>query len=190
MTKRSKDNGRVKRYAMVVEVKKCFNCKGCVVACRAENVVPLPISRNRIEESGVRGIYPRLGMTFEPAACNHCGQPPCERVCPTKATYQTREGVVLVDNARCVGCRYCILACPYEARTVNEQDKRIEKCTFCLHRLEEGRTPACVETCMGGARHFGDVADSDSEVSRLLAEYDSYVKKKEAGTEPKLHYVF
>jgi len=182
--------GRFKRYAMVVEVKKCFNCKGCVVACRAENNVPLPISRNWIEESGIRGRYPFLGQTFEPAACNHCERPPCERVCPTGATYRTSEGIVMVDNRKCIGCKYCIQACPYQARSVNRRDKVIEKCTFCIHRLEEGRIPACVETCMGGARHFGDVNNPDSEVARLLAHKDSYVKKSEAGTRPAFYYVF
>lgn len=187
---KQKADKKTKRYAMVVEAQKCFNCKGCLVACRAENDVPLPISRNRIEESGVRGRYPYLGASFEPAACNHCEAPPCERVCPTKATYRSPEGIVLVKNRKCVGCKYCILACPYEARTVNERDKVIEKCTFCAHRLEAGRMPACVETCMGNARHFGDVTDPDSEVSRLLARHDSYVKKKEAGTSPAFYYVF
>jgi len=187
-----KETGRrkSKRYTMVVEVKKCFNCKGCVVACRAENNVPLPGSRNWIEASGVRGSYPHLGQTFEPAACNHCEEPPCERVCPTGATYRTPEGIVMVKDRKCVGCKYCMLACPYDARSVNHRDRVIEKCTFCIHRLGEGRIPACVETCMGGARHFGDLNDPDSEVSRLLAKCDSYVKKKEAGTRPAFYYVF
>ena len=179
-----------RRYAMVVELKKCFNCKGCVIACRAENNVPLQISRNWIKESGVRGKYPFLGMTFEPAACNHCEDPPCERVCPTRATYRTPEGIVMVNNRRCVGCKYCIQACPYNARFVNHRDKVIEKCTFCIHRLEEGRQPACTETCMGGARHFGNILDPGSDVSKLLAQKDSYVSKKEAGTLPAFYYVF
>jgi Fe-S-cluster-containing dehydrogenase component len=187
---KQKEEKTRKRYAMVVELKKCFNCKGCVVACRAENKVPLPISRNWIDESGVRGRYPFLGMTFEPAACNHCEDPPCERVCPTGATFQSPEGIVLVDNRKCVGCKYCILACPYNARSVNHRDRVIEKCTFCRHRLPEGRIPACVETCMGHARHFGDILDPNSEVSRLLAEKDRFVKKKEAGTRPTFYYVY
>ena len=178
------------RYAMVWEEKKCFNCKGCVVACRAENDVPLSISRNWIDESGVRGRYPFLGMSFEPAACNHCEDPPCERVCPTGATYRTPEGIVMVKNRKCIGCKYCMQACPYDARFVNRRDKVIEKCTFCIHRLPEGRMPACVETCMGGARHFGNILDPDSEVSRLLAQKGSYVKKKEAGTRPAFYYVY
>jgi Fe-S-cluster-containing dehydrogenase component len=187
---KQKEENANKRYAMVVELKKCFNCKGCVVACRAENRVPLPVSRNWIEESGVRGKYPFLGMTFEPAACNHCEDPPCERVCPTGATFRSPEGIVLVDNRKCVGCKYCILACPYDARSVNRRDRVIEKCTFCKHRLPEGRIPACVETCMGHARHFGDILDPNSEVSRLLAEKDRFVKKKEAGTRPAFYYVY
>ena len=187
---KQKEEEAKKRYAMVVELKKCFNCKGCVVACRAENKVPLPISRNWIDESGVRGRYPFLGMTFEPAACNHCEDPPCERVCPTGATFRSPEGIVLVDNRKCVGCKYCILACPYDARSVNHRDRVIEKCAFCRHRLPEGRTPACVATCMGHARHFGDILDPNSEVSRLLAEKDRFVKKKEAGTRPAFYYVY
>jgi len=186
-----KNTGRPVRYGMVVELQKCFNCKGCVVACRAENQVPLPISRNWIEESGVRGEYPFLGMTFEPAACNHCQEPPCERVCPTGATYRTPGGIVMVNNRKCIGCKYCMQACPYDARTVNHRDKVIEKCTFCIQRLSRGlMTPACVETCMGGARHFGDLNDPSSDVARLLAQRDSFVKKKEAGTRPSFYYVF
>jgi tetrathionate reductase subunit B len=112
-----------RRYALVVDARKCINCKACVVACKAENDVPLGRFRNRInEESG--GVYPRLRASFEPEQCHHCASPSCVRVCPTGASYQRSDGLVLVEGDDCIGCGYCIIACPYDARFFNDESRR------------------------------------------------------------------
>src|SRR3546814_4406200 len=102
-------------------------------------------------------------MLSLPRLCNHCDTPPCVPVCPVQATFQREDGIVLVDNERCVGCGYCVQACPYDARFVNHETKTADKCTFCEHRLEAGLLPACVESCVGGARVIGDLNDRSEE---------------------------
>ncbi len=177
-----------RRWGFVIEVKRCIDCKACVIACEVENAVPLGKHRNWIGRIGPTGIFPVLGLKFEPGNCMHCENPPCERVCPTGATYQREDGIVLVDYDKCIGCRYCMQACPYDARYLHP-DGYVDKCTFCVHRLDVGQPPACVETCVGGARHFGDLNDPNSEVSKLLATHDHYVAYEEAGTQPKVFYI-
>lgn len=179
---------RPKRYAMAIDARKCINCKACVVACRAENNVPLGQSRNWINEE-VRGVYPRLVGFFEPEQCHHCAEPACVRVCPTGASRQRPDGVVVVDSSECVGCRYCIIACPYDARFFREDRGVVEKCDFCLARLERGETPACVETCPAKARIFGDLNDPNGPLAQVLAGRRYRVKKAEAGTRPQLFYL-
>lgn len=177
-----------RRWGFVIEVKRCIDCKACMVACKVENAVPHDKHRNWIGRIGPTGTFPTLGMKFEPGNCMHCDNPPCERVCPTGATYRREDGIVLVEYDKCIGCRYCMQACPYDARFVHT-DGYIDKCTFCVHRLDNGQPPACVETCVGGSRHFGDLNDPTSEVSKLLATRDHYVVYEEAGTGPKIFYV-
>ncbi|MBI5029897.1 MAG: 4Fe-4S dicluster domain-containing protein [Chloroflexi bacterium] len=177
-----------RRWGFVIEPKRCIDCKACMVACEIENAVPLGKHRNWIGQIGPTGTFPVLGMKFEPGNCMHCENPPCERVCPTGATYQREDGIVLVDYDRCIGCRYCMQACPYDARYPHT-DGYVDKCTFCVHRLDTGQPPACVETCVGGARHFGDLNDPNSEVAKLLATRDHYVVYEEAGTKPKIFYI-
>jgi tetrathionate reductase subunit B len=177
-----------RRWGFVIEVKRCIDCKACMVACKVENQVPLGKHRNWIGHIGPTGAFPELGLKFEPGNCMHCENPPCERVCPTGATYRREDGLVLVDYDRCIGCRYCMQACPYDARYLHT-DGYVDKCTFCVHRLDAGQPPACVETCVGGSRHFGDLNDPNSEVSRLLATHDHYVMYEEAGTKPKIYYI-
>ena len=177
-----------RRWGYVIEPKRCIDCKACMVACEIENAIPLGKHRNWIGQIGPTGTFPVLGMKFEPGNCMHCENPPCERVCPTGATYQRDDGIVLVDYDKCIGCRYCMQACPYDARYLHP-DGYVDKCTFCVHRLDIGQPPACVETCVGGARHFGDLNDPTSEVSKLLATRNYYVVYEEAGTQPKIFYI-
>ncbi len=134
---------------------------------------------------------------FVPKLCNQCQNPPCVQVCPVGATYKTKDGVVLVDQDRCIGCRYCIQACPYGARyllpdvrtTPTGQVHVVDKCTWCYHRINNGRDPACVEVCPVGARSFGDLNDPDSDVSRILKERQVAVLKPDLGTKPKVYYL-
>src|SRR5512140_2874801 len=143
-----------KRYALVIDSRKCLNCKACVVACRAENGVPLQHSRNWLKEE-VRGQYPKLLAVSEPEQCHHCQEPACVRAGPTGSSYQRADGVVAINAAECVGCRYCMIACPYNARFFRQDKGVVEKCDFCVHRLERGQLPACVETCPSKVRVFG-----------------------------------
>lgn len=177
-----------KRYALAVDSKKCINCKACVVACRAENKVPLGQSRNWMVEEH-RGTWPLLLATAEPEQCHHCLHPSCVRVCPTGASYQRDDGVVVINQDDCIGCRYCILACPYEARFFREDTGVVEKCDFCAARLDRGQLPACVETCPSKVRVFGDISDENSEISQLLQTRDSRVRKEQTGNGPQIYYL-
>lgn len=176
------------RWAMVVDVRKCVGCQACTVACIMENDVPensfrTIVSTYEVTEQGKAGSY------MLPRLCNHCEDPPCIPVCPTGATYQRRDGIVVVDNSVCVGCAYCVQACPYDARFINHETQTADKCTFCVHRVEAGLLPACVETCVGGARIFGDLKDPDSMVSKLVREQNPKVLKPEMGTQPRVFYI-
>lgn len=175
-------------WGMVVDLRLCIGCQACTVACSMENQVPLGSFRTLVSsyEMNHNGSPRRATL---PRLCNHCGKPPCITVCPTQATSKRQDGTVVVDNSVCIGCGYCVQACPYEARFINKRTKTADKCTFCLHRLEAGLLPACVETCVTGARVFGDLNDPQSEVSMLLREIPTQVLKKGMGTEPRVFYI-
>ncbi len=148
---------KAKRYALAVDTRKCIHCMACVVACKAENDVPLERFRNRVH-ADTRGEFPHLSATFEPEQCHHCASPSCVRVCPTGASYQREDGLVLVDGDDCIGCGYCIIACPYDARFFNEDTRHRRQ----VHDVRPpGRcaasAPACVETCPTRVRTFGDL---------------------------------
>ncbi len=179
---------REKRYALVIDSRKCLNCKACVVACRAENQVPLGHSRNWIGEEH-RGTWPKLMASFEPEQCHHCANPSCVRVCPTGASWQRDDGIVLVNEEDCIGCRYCVVACPYGARFFREDKGVVEKCTFCANRLARGEMPACVETCPSKVRVFGDLNDAGGQLQELLRTRHYSVKKAETGNGPQIYYL-
>ncbi len=178
-----------KRYGFVIELDLCIDCRACMVACSVENRVPIGKHRNWVYTIGPTGTFPELGMHFQAGNCMHCANPPCERVCPTGATSRRADGLVEIDQDKCIGCRYCMQACPYDARYFDEKKGVTDKCTGCVHRVEAGEEPACVQACMTGARLFGDLNDPTSEVSRVLATHPSHVLAPEAGTEPGFHYV-
>lgn len=177
-----------KLYTLVIDSKRCINCKACIVACRAENQVPLQHSRDWINEEH-RGSWPQIMNNFEPEQCHHCTSPSCVRVCPTGASYKRADGIVLINDRECVGCRYCVIACPYNARFVREDLGHPEKCTYCVQRLDRGEPPACVETCPTKVRIFGDVNDPNSEVAQLLNTRQYRVKKPETGNGPRIFYL-
>lgn len=176
------------RYAMAIDLSLCVGCAACAVACKMENEVPPGVFNLWIREREV-GAYPDLLVEFRPEQCLHCENPPCVPVCPTGASYQTKDGLVLVDPRRCIACGACIAACPYDARYLHPAGY-VSKCTFCAHRLEKGRVPACVETCPTYCRTFGDLDDPESPVSQALRAAERVdMLRPEQGTRPKLFYL-
>ena len=177
------------RYAMVIDPDRCVDCKACMVACTSENAVPVGQHRNWVD-STTGGTFPELRMRIEPEQCHHCDDPPCVQVCPTGASRVSETGgIVIIEKSDCIGCRYCMQACPYDARSYNEELGVVDKCTFCSHRILTGRDPACVETCPTNTRVFGDIDDPDSEAARLLRTRTTMRKKEEAGSGPNLYYL-
>lgn len=199
-------------YGMGIEVDKCIGCNRCVEACKAENDVPPDdahfrtwVERYVIKGGGdvtvtnisahgetVRDALPDdadvLRTFFVPKLCNQCVNPPCVQVCPVGATFSTEDGVVLVDEQRCIGCSYCIQACPYGARFMNPRTRTADKCTFCYHRVRQGLLPACVEVCPTQARIFGDLSSKASRLARFERMNKIHVLKPALNTEPKVYY--
>lgn len=176
------------RYAMVIDQRRCVACMACVVACKRENNVPAEFFRTRVVET-VEGTFPKLRMELRSELCNHCDNPPCVYNCPTAASHKRKDGTVQVDRKKCVGCKACVAACPYDARYMHPDKGYADKCTFCAHRLLEGKEPACVTTCIGKSRIFGDLDDPASNVSKLLRDQDASVLLVEAGTHPRVYYI-
>ncbi len=176
------------RYAMVVDVRRCIACHACSVACKSENAVPLGVWRGwlKIVE---KGTYPNVSRPVLPMLCNNCQNPICVRNCPTQATYQREDGIVMVDPHRCIGCKYCIASCPYNVRYLNPMKKIVQKCQWCNHRVEAGLQPACVNTCPTGAMALGDLRDPQSEVSSFLVTNSVQVLKPDKDTSPQVYYI-
>ena len=212
-----------KRWAMVVDLKKCRQAKGCqdcIHAChQTHNVPDFESPKDEVkwvwkEEfgqafPGQENEYASEEIKKTPVLlmCNHCENPPCVKVCPTEATWKREShGIVMMDWHRCIGCRYCVAACPYGSRSFNWRDPRphideinedfptrmrgvVEKCTFCEERLAKGQMPACVEACKEGALVFGDLEDPDSKVREILANEFAIRRKPELGTSPEIYYL-
>ncbi len=183
-----------KRYGFVIDISRCIDCRACMVACSVENKVPYDHTRIWVHDLGIKGTYPNLSHTFVPYTCMHCENPPCTQVCVSGATYKDpTNGLVLVDQEACIGCGYCVEACPYNARYLDEKRGVVDKCTGCVQRVEMGQKPACVATCLGGARMFGDLNDPTSEVSVALSKAATIhrldYEKDGVDTEPNIYYI-
>ena len=197
------------RLGMVIDLKRCIGCHACTMACKAENATPPGIFWAGVLEKEV-GKYPSVKVTFLPVLCNHCKDAPCEQACPTGATSKRADGIVLVDYDKCIGCRACLVACPYQARFYYDSEKgyfeegltppeeigykkfrvgTVQKCTFCTHRIDQGLETACVATCPTKARYFGNLDDPTSEVSRLIVERRGFQLRVEIGTDPSVYYL-
>ena len=205
-------------YGFVVDTMKCIGCGSCVRACRDENNVPEGYCRTWVEQytfypngevvvnspsAGANGFADELPNRnvpeevgqlpvrgfFVPKLCNHCINTPCIQVCPVGASYVTKEGVVLVDQDRCIGCGYCVQACPFGSRYLNPVTNTADKCTWCYHRITKGLLPACVQACPAKARIFGNVSDPNSEISQILATNRVQVLKSYLGTNPRTRYI-
>ncbi len=212
------------RWAMIIDVKKCKEARNtcgakCIEVCHyIHNVPTIPDKKKEIKwiwEESFEHAFPEqadehLKEVFKDVPflllCNQCDNPPCVRVCPTKATFKRKDGIVMMDFHRCIGCRFCMAACPFGARSFNWFDPRpyiskvnpeyptrtkgvVEKCMFCYERLAEGKIPACVEACPEKALIFGDLADPNSEVNKILKERVAIRRKAELGTRPSVFYL-
>ncbi|MBD1575675.1 MULTISPECIES: cytochrome c nitrite reductase Fe-S protein [Vibrio] len=186
----SMKDGKI-RYGMVHDENLCIGCTACTDACREVNKVPEGVTRLKIKRSEAIGEYPNAGYTFERISCQHCDNAPCVHVCPTGASYKDpKTGIVDVHHDLCVGCGYCLAACPYQVRFFNPETHVADKCNFCRDtNLKNGKQPACVESCPTNALVFGDLNDPSSEISKVIHSHPVYRMKSELGTEPKMYKV-
>ena len=174
------------RYGMLINTKKCVGCYACRVACQMINGLDSDKAFIHYEELET-GTYPSVYAENVPVQCMHCENAPCASVCPTHATYTTDSGVVLVEEEKCIGCKYCMAACPYGVR-VQLHSGVVEKCRFCWYEGEPGNPSACVGTCITGARIFGDLDDPESEISKAIARSNAQPLASNL-TESKIYYV-
>jgi phenylacetyl-CoA:acceptor oxidoreductase subunit 1 len=184
---------------MIADLRRCVGCQTCTAACKQANGTPPGVQWRRVLDVEV-GEYPAVRRAFVPVGCQHCDDPPCLHVCPSTATRKRADGIVTVDPDLCIGCAYCAVACPYQARY--KVDGIATKCTFCVERIDAGlaaglkpgvdpeATPACVNSCIAGALHFGDLEDPASNVSALLAENQHFRMHEELGTGPGFYYLW
>jgi Fe-S-cluster-containing dehydrogenase component len=209
-----------KRWAMAVDPSKCpTDCVDCIAACHTTHNVPdFGNSKDEVKwiwTEPFAAAFPDenhlyLGKSIQqlrlPVLCNQCANPPCVRVCPTKATFQRRDGIVMMDYHRCIGCRFCMAACPYGARSMNYRDPRpfisktnpdfptrtkgvVEKCNFCEERLAKGLKPACVVACKEKALIFGDMENPQSEIRLLVDKRFNLRRRANLGTQPQIYYI-
>ncbi|MDR3763881.1 MAG: 4Fe-4S dicluster domain-containing protein [Acidobacteriota bacterium] len=175
----------------VIDLDRCIGCQGCHVACKQENGVSLGLYWNRVLTMGPNGRFPKVEMYFLPVMCQECSNPPCVQVCPTGASQQMPDGIVLIDKAKCIGCELCVKACPYGSRTLNPETKVVEKCTTCVQLRESGSDPACVINCPGRCRFFGDTSDPNSTVSVAIkkAGAENVHSLPDSGNHPSVKYI-
>jgi phenylacetyl-CoA:acceptor oxidoreductase 27-kDa subunit len=210
------------RWVMVADLERCVGCQTCTAACRHANATSPAVQWRKVLDIET-GTYPNVSRTFVPVGCQHCADPPCMHVCPSTATRRRDDGLVTIDYDICIGCAYCDVACPYQARfkidaphfaygtaaIANEIEREdphrigvAQKCTFCSDRidsglangltpgLDEAATPACVNSCIADALHFGDIDDPNSNVSRLIREQRHFRMHEELGTQPGFYYLY
>ncbi|GGI80249.1 4Fe-4S dicluster domain-containing protein [Shewanella gelidii] len=179
-----------KRYVMIHDENRCIGCQACNVACRSENSVPEGVTRLQVRVEGPFGEAPDLHFKYHRVSCQQCENAPCVTVCPTGAAYFDDNGIVTINKDKCVGCMYCVAACPYKVRFMNPETKAADKCNFCKDtRLARGEDPACVSVCPTDALTFGDANDVNSEVSKLLNTKISYQDKSHLGTQPRIYRI-
>ncbi len=176
------------RLGFLIDQRKCIGCHACTVACKAEHDVPLGVNRTWVQYVE-RGAFPNTRRFFQVNRCNHCENAPCVAICPTGALFKRENGIVDFDNSKCIGCKACMEACPYDAIYIDPNEHTAAKCNFCAHRVEEGLLPACVVVCPEEAIVTGDLDDQTSLIAQLVAREPVQVRKPEQGTRPNVFYV-
>lgn len=176
------------RYGFVIDQDRCIGCHACTVACKEEHQVPVGVFRTWVKYIE-KGEFPHTSRHFGVMRCNHCDSAPCSTICPTNALYRRPDGIIDFDNQRCIGCKSCMQACPYDALYIDPGTNTAAKCNFCAHRVERNLEPACVIVCPTQAIISGDLDNPASRVSRIVATQKISVRKPHKGTDPKLYYV-
>ena len=175
-------------YGFVIDNRKCIGCHACTVACKSEHDVPIGVNRTHVKYIE-KGTYPDVTREFSVHRCNHCEDSPCTTICPTTALFTREDGIVDFDDDRCIGCKSCMQACPYDALYIDPNKGTAAKCNYCAHRIEHSYEPSCVVVCPVEAIISGDLDDPNSSISGYLNEHETIVRKPESGAKPNVFYV-
>jgi Fe-S-cluster-containing dehydrogenase component/formate-dependent nitrite reductase membrane component NrfD len=175
-------------YGFAIDLRKCIGCHACTIACKAEHEIPVGVNRCWVK-TVEKGTFPDTRRFFFPVLCNQCDEAPCVRICPTSALYKRRDGIVDLNGAACIGCRACMVACPYDQLFIDPNTRTAEKCNFCANRVENKLLPACVSVCPTECRIFGDIEDPTSDVYRIVRDAGITTRKPEKGTLPHVYYI-
>lgn len=175
-------------FGFIIDNRKCIGCHACTVACKSEHQVPVGVNRTWVKYVE-KGEFPDTRRLFSVMRCNHCADAPCVEICPVTSLYKRDDGIVDFDSRRCIGCKACTQACPYDAIFMDPAEHTSAKCNYCTHRVDIGLEPACVVVCPEHAIISGDMDNPETEISKLLAHETVSVRKEEKGTNPKLFYI-
>lgn len=176
------------KYGFVIDNRKCIGCHACTTACKAEHEVPLGVNRTWVKQVE-KGNFPHTRRLFSVMRCNHCTDAPCVEICPVEALFVREDGIVDFDNKRCIGCKSCMQACPYDALYIDPETHTAAKCNYCAHRIDIGLEPACVNVCPEHAIISGDMENPETEIFQLLAKEQVTVRKAAKDTKPNLFYI-
>lgn len=176
-------------WGMLIDLRKCVGCHACTIACQQENKLKDAVKFCKVYKIGPVGIFPNLSSYNMPVACMHCEDAPCVEGCPTGASYKREDGIVDIDPAKCIGCRFCMVVCPYGVRQMNDETGAVHKCNLCHARLDQGQVTRCVETCQLQARYVGDLDDPDSEIAQLISKENAQPMHAHLGTRPSVYYI-
>ncbi len=176
------------KYGFVIDNRKCIGCHACTVACKSEHDVPIGVNRTWVKQVE-KGTFPDSRRLFSVMRCNHCTDAPCVEICPVEALYIRDDGIVDFDNDRCIGCKACMQACPYDVLYIDPNTQTAAKCNYCAHRVDVGLEPACVNVCPEHAIISGDMEDPTTEIAQLLSREAVTVRKPEKGTQPNVFYI-
>ncbi|MDX1477393.1 MAG: 4Fe-4S dicluster domain-containing protein [Saprospiraceae bacterium] len=176
------------QYGFVIDNRKCIGCHACTTACKSEHDVPIGVNRTWVKQVE-KGEFPHTRRIFSVLRCNHCSDAPCVEICPVEALFYREDGIVDFDKDRCIGCKSCMQACPYDALYIDPETRTAAKCNYCAHRIDVGLEPACVIVCPEEAIISGDLDDPDAKIAQLLAQEQVTVRKAAKGTVPNLYYI-